>query len=87
MRRIKLHRRATRYLRRMPQDRQGQMVRALEEVAALDDLNSHPNIRSLTGQSDCFRLRVGIYRAILQPQDGEDPILYVDYIGPRGDAY
>ena len=88
MRRIKLHRRATQYLRRMPRDRQTQMVAVLEEVAGYTDINTHPGIRKLTGQEDWFRLRVGVYRAILQPQDsGEVEVLFVDYIGPRGDAY
>lgn len=88
MRRIILHRRATRYLRRMPRDRQAQMVTALEEVAGLDDISTHPGVRKLTNQDGWYRLRVGVYRAILQPrEDGEVEVLLVDYIGPRGDAY
>lgn len=88
MRRIILHRRATRYLRRMPRERQTQMVAALEEVAGLDDISTHPGIRKLTGQDGWYRLRVGVYRAILQPrEDGQVEVLFVDYIGPRGDAY
>jgi mRNA-degrading endonuclease RelE of RelBE toxin-antitoxin system len=88
MRRIILHRRATRYLRRMPRDRQAQMVASLEEIAALPDITAHPGIRKLTGQDGWFRLRVGVYRAILQPKEnGEVEVLFVDYIGPRGDAY
>jgi mRNA-degrading endonuclease RelE of RelBE toxin-antitoxin system len=88
VRQIKLHRRATQYLRRMPRDRQTQMVAALEEVAGYPDINNHPGIRKLTGQEGWFRLRVGSYRAILQPQDsGEIEVLFVDYIGPRGDTY
>ena len=85
MRRIKLHRRATKYLRRMPRDRQAQMISSLEDVAALDDISTHPNIRSRSGADGWFRLRVGGYRAILQPWDGT--ILYVDYISTRGSAY
>jgi mRNA-degrading endonuclease RelE of RelBE toxin-antitoxin system len=88
MRRVVLHRRATRYFRRMPRDRQVQMVAELEEVAALAAINTHPNIRSMTGQIGWFRLRVGVYRAVLQSRDeDEQAILYVEYIGPRGDAY
>jgi hypothetical protein len=35
-----------------------------------------------------FRLRVGVYRAILKLSVIEvDEVLFVDYIGPRGDAY
>ncbi len=89
MRKIKLHRRATKYFRRMPRDRQLQMVADLEEVAALPDIAEHPNISHMQGNPQgWFRLRVGSYRAVLQPQDDPpEPILYVDYIGPRGDAY
>ena len=89
MRKIKLHRRATKYFRRMPRDRQLQMVAELEAVAALSDIAEHPNISQMQGNPQgWFRLRVGGYRALLQPID-EPPalILYVDYIGPRGDAY
>lgn len=64
------------------------MVAALEEVAALDDISTHPGVRKLTNQDGWYRLRVGVYRAILQPrEDGEVEVLFVDYIGPRGDAY
>ncbi|MBG7606706.1 MAG: hypothetical protein IZT59_01555 [Verrucomicrobia bacterium] len=88
MRRITLHRRATRYLCRMPRDRQIQMVASLEEVGSLSDITSHPGIRKLTGQDGWYRLRVGIYRAILQPRENDEiVVLFVDYIGPRGDAY
>lgn len=72
----------------MSRDRQAQMVAALEEVAPLRDITTHPGIRKLTGQDGWYRLRVGVYRAILQPRgDGEVEVLFVDYIGPRGDAY
>lgn len=72
----------------MPRERQSQMVAALEEVAVLGDITSHPGVRKLSGQDGWYRLRVGVYRAILQPREnGEIEVLYVDYIGPRGDAY
>jgi len=89
MRRIILHRRAVKYLRCMPRERQAQIVGALEELAALENLTNHPNIKSLTGEFvGWFRLRTGIYRSIVQPRVEESAeVLYVDYIGPRGDAY
>ncbi len=89
MRRILSHRKATAYLRRMPPQRREQMMAALEEVAGLEDLSTHPGIRNMKGaRSDWYRLRVGSYRAVLRPEkrDGED-VLYVSYIGPRGDVY
>jgi mRNA-degrading endonuclease RelE of RelBE toxin-antitoxin system len=89
MRRIVLHRRAVKYLRRMPRERQAQIVQALEEIAALQNLADHPNIKALTGEfAGWFRLRTGLYRSIVQPRrDDAEEILYVDYIGPRGAAY
>ncbi|MCH7228687.1 type II toxin-antitoxin system RelE/ParE family toxin [Haloferula sp. A504] len=64
------------------------MIAALEDVAALDDINTHPGVRKLTNQDGWYRLRVGVYRAILKPRgDGEVEVLFVDSIGPRGDAY
>ena len=89
MRRIVLHRRAVKYLRCMPRDRQAQIVQALEEIAAVQNLGEHPHIKALSGEfAGWFRRRTGIYRSILQPrQEDADEVLYVDYIGPRGDAY
>ncbi len=88
MRRILLHRRAVKYLRCMPRERQQQVVQALEEVATLQNVAAHPNIKPLAGVFEgWFRLRTGVYRSILQPRRAEEEeILYVDYIGPRGDA-
>jgi mRNA-degrading endonuclease RelE of RelBE toxin-antitoxin system len=89
MRRITLHRRAVKYLRCMPRDRQAQLVQALEEIAAVQNLGEHPHIKALSGEfAGWFRLRTGVYRSIVQPrQENADEVLYVDYIGPRGDAY
>ncbi|MGL5017959.1 MAG: hypothetical protein ACRDBP_07490 [Luteolibacter sp.] len=42
MRRITLHRRAVKYLRCMPRERQPQLVQALEEIAAVQNLGEHP---------------------------------------------
>lgn len=69
MRRIVLHRRAVKYLRCMPRERQAQIVEALEEIAALQNLSDHPNIKALTGEfAGWFRLRTGVYRSIVQPR-------------------
>lgn len=89
MREIVLHRRAVRYLSRMPKDRASQVRDALREVAALDKISSHPNIKAMAGgMAGWSRLRVGGYRAILQVMVMTvDEVLYVDAIGPRGDMY
>lgn len=89
MRNIVYHRRASKYLERMPRDRQEQMLRALEEVAGLDDPAVHPDIRAMKGEwKNWYRLRVGYYRSVLQVTIIRvDEVIYVDFIGPRGDAY
>ncbi len=89
MRKMLLHRRASGYLRRMPAPRREQMLVALDEVAALDNIGNHANVRAMSGDfSGWYRLRVGVYRALLKPEKREsEEVLYVDYIGPRGDAY
>lgn len=89
MREIVFHRRAARYLSRMPRDRAIQVRDALREVAALANIVDHPNIKQMSGEmAGWSRLRVGSYRAILQVTIIEiDEVLYVDAIGPRGDIY
>ncbi len=73
----------------MPRDRQIQIITALEEVAALEDILQHPNIKIMSGGlAGWYRLRVGVYRSILQLRIvKDDEVIYVDYIGPRGEAY
>lgn len=89
MRTIVFHRRAAKYLGRMPRDRAIQVRGALREVAILDDISTHPNLKPMSGNmSGWSRLRVGKYRAILHVAVIEvDEVLYVDAIGPRGDIY
>ena len=69
MRRVQFHRRAAAYLRRMAPARRDQVLDAIEEVAALGDSTSHVNVRSLRGEGQWYRLRVGSYRAVLQPRE------------------
>ena len=62
---------------------------AIEEIAALQNLSESSNVKALSGEfTGWFRIRTGGYRSIFQPrvEEGQE-ILYVDYIGPRGDAY
>jgi mRNA-degrading endonuclease RelE of RelBE toxin-antitoxin system len=89
MRAIIFHRRAARYLSRMPRDRAAQVRDALRAVAECAAITDHPNVRSMSGgMAGWFRLRVGSYRVILQVTVIEiDEVLYVDAIGPRGDIY
>ncbi len=89
MRAIVFHHRAAKYLGRMPRDRAIQVRDTLKEVAILDDISSHPNIKQMSGNMTGWsRLRIGSYRAILHITVIEvDEVLYVDAIGPRGDIY
>ena len=89
MREIRFHNRVERYFKRMPKNIVLKVMEELEEVAMLDDPLSHRNVKKLAGtQQVWYRLRVGQYRAIFQlREDGEAEIVYVDYVGPRGDAY
>lgn len=89
MREISYHKRAVKYLRRMPVDRKEQIKGALAQIAGLEDPLTDPNVKQMGGdQEDCQRLRIGIYRAIyrLVERDGL-PTLEVLQVGPRGDIY
>ena len=89
MRDVVFHRRAARYVARMPRDRAVQVLDALREVASLDNITEHTNLKQIGGDmAGWSRLRVGSYRAILQVTLIETAeVLYVDAIGPRGDIY
>jgi mRNA-degrading endonuclease RelE of RelBE toxin-antitoxin system len=89
MRRIIFHRRAEKYLLRMPRIRQIQILRDLEQLAALNDPEDHSSVKALSGSyANWFRLRTGVYRSIFQLREEEaEKVLYIDFIGPRGDAY
>jgi mRNA-degrading endonuclease RelE of RelBE toxin-antitoxin system len=68
MRRIVQHRRAVKSLRGMPLDRQVQIVQALEEIAAVQNLREHPHTKARSGEfAGWFRLPTGVYRSIVQP--------------------
>jgi mRNA-degrading endonuclease RelE of RelBE toxin-antitoxin system len=87
---IQLHRRhAARYLKKIPKKRQVQIVAALEEVASLKDIRTHPAIKELSGDVEgVYRLRVGSYRVLLRLiKENQIEVIFVDRIGPRGDVY
>ena len=84
MREVVYHRRAVRYLRRMPVDRKEQVKAAITDLAELDEPATHPNVKAMSGDwSGCLRLRVGRYRAIfhLVAREEED-LLEVLQVGP-----
>jgi mRNA-degrading endonuclease RelE of RelBE toxin-antitoxin system len=99
MHRLELARRALRSLRRIPQDRARSIFAALDELAALPDPSTHPNVKAMKGDwKGCLRIRIGSYRAVFQLSD--DPLaeseveandkprlISVLVVGPRGDIY
>ena len=89
MREIVYHRRAVRYLRRMPANRKEQVKAAIAEVAALDDPSAHQNVKPMKSDWEgCHRIRIGSYRAIYRLTEREEgEIMEVLQVGPRGDVY
>ena len=90
MRTVVYHRKAQRYMRKMPPARKEQLKAAVREVAALEDPLTHPNVRLMRGNREgCMRLRVGDYRAIFHTlEDSPNPeILEVLTVGSHGDIY
>ena len=88
MRPVGLHRYAARYLRRMPGPQRERMRVALEELAGVDDVAEHRNVRLMRGQwAGCYRLRVGECRAVFRLVNDREEMIEVLNIGPRGDVY
>ncbi len=89
MREISYHRRAVKYLRRMPVGRKEQIKEALAQIAGLEDPSSDPNVKPMSGAwESCHRLRIGSYRAIYRLVDREGiQTLEVLQVGLRGDIY
>ena len=88
MRPVRLHRHAARYLRRMPGPQRERMRAALQELAGVDDVAEHRNVRPMRGQwTGCYRLRVGEYRAVFRLANDSEELIDVLNIDPRGDVY
>jgi len=83
--RIVVHRRAARYLRRLPAQEKDRLVTALRELA--EDPLKQPGVKAMLGRwSGYHRLRVGGTRVLFKMVAEED-VVYVDHVGPRGDIY
>ena len=59
--------------------------KAMNEIAENPDDHT-ADVKSLTGATDYYRLRVGGYRAIFERRD-QIRILIIERIGPRGNVY
>ncbi len=82
---IVVHRRAARYLRRLPADQKTRIKSRLRDLAT--DPHARPGVREMKGRwAGYHRLRVGSRRVIFFVDDQEQTV-YVDHIGARGDVY
>ena len=89
MREISYHKRAVKYLRRMPVDRKEQIKATLKQIAELEDPQSNPNVKAMGGNWDgCQRIRIGRYRAIYRVVEQVGAArLVVLHVGPRGNIH
>ena len=95
MHRLELSRRAMRSLRRIPKDRARSILEALDELAALPEPATQPNVKAMKGDwKGCLRIRIGSYRAIFELHadpltDPADNLLLISVValGPRSDIY
>ncbi len=85
MYRVVVHRRAARYLQRLPRS-QRERIQSLLRDLALEPIRS-PNVKPMVGEwMGYYRIRVGDTRIIFW-LDTQEMTVYVDHIGPRGDIY
>jgi len=85
MSKVIVHRRAAKYLRRLPKtqkDRVTDHLKRLEEKPL-----ELQGVKAMVGDwAGYYRMRIGDIRIIFW-FDREEDIVYVDHIGPRGDIY
>ena len=85
MSRVIVHKRAAKYLQKLPQDYQTQVKNALKTLE--DNPLTYPGLKQMVGQwAGYYRLRVGHIRVIFWFDPTQDTV-YIDHIGPRGDVY
>jgi len=85
MSKVVVHRRAAKYLQRIPKAQKEQIKSILEQLR--DDPLKFPGVRRMVGQwSGYHRVRAGNVRVIFWFDETEDTV-YVDHIVPRGDVY
>ena len=82
---VVIHRRAVRYLKKLPQDQQARIKHVLNEMS--NDPFRLSNVKNMVGDWAGYqRMRVGSTRIIFWV-DKDKKIIYVDHVGPRGDVY
>jgi mRNA interferase RelE/StbE len=85
MYRVVVHRRAARYLQRLPRS-QRERIQSLLRALVVEPVRS-PHVKPMVGEwKGYYRIRVGDTRIIFW-LDTQEMTVYVDHIGPRGDVY
>lgn len=85
MSKVIVHKRALRYLQRMPRSDRERIRNALRLLS--EDVTGYPDVIHMVGEWIGYRrIRFGSYRVIFFYDEQGDTI-YVDHIGPRGDIY
>ena len=82
---IRWSRKATSYLKRLELATRKRIVEAIETLAA-DPSNQNLDVKPMQGRPGEFRLRVGDYRIIYEPEQ-QCLLISVIAIRPRGDIY
>lgn len=85
MNEVIVHKRALRYLQRLPRPARERIRAALVRLADAPD--AYPGVVHMAGEWTGYRrIRIGDLRVIYWV-DEQDDIIYVDHVGPRGDIY
>jgi mRNA interferase RelE/StbE len=85
MSKLIVHRQAVKYLQRLPHDTKERIKNILNQLG--QDPLKYPDLKHMVGEWAGYkRIRVGKFRIIFWFDEKED-IVYVDYIGARGDVY
>ena len=80
-----IHRHAAKYHKHLPRETKDRVKEVLKELE--ERPLGHPGVKRMFGEwAGYHRIRVGKLRIIFW-FDEKDDIVYVDYIGPRGDVY
>jgi len=67
----------------LPRADAGRLLERLQLIAAAPD-QRHPNVATLSGEADTYRLRQGQWRAVFSIEDGD---VIVDRVAHRREVY
>jgi mRNA interferase RelE/StbE len=80
-----VHRNAAKYLQRLPEEIRERIKKTLKRLE--ESPLEQSGVKNMVGEwAGYHRIRIGKIRIIFWFDEKED-IVYVDYIGPRGDVY